>query len=143
MPAAIDVRIEGHAHVIVGAEKDRALAVADRDGRAFDLLHHQVERVDDAAFEQGLALLDQRVELGEKVGHAGRCQPHQGIDQLADGFDLRLHVHRDDDVELVLDVGDEIEHREAVPLEILGEAGCFGDRDALLVVGLDEVEDLV
>ena len=66
-----DVGIEGHAHVIVGAEQDRALAVADRHGRAFDLLHDQVERVGEAGVEQRLALLDQRVELGEEVAH---CQ---------------------------------------------------------------------
>ena len=46
---------------------------------------------------------------------------------------------RDEDVELVLDVGDEIEHGEAVPLEVLGEARRLGDRDALLVEGLDRV----
>ena len=63
------VGVEGHAHVIVGAEQDRALAVADRDGRAFDLLHHQVEGVGEAAFEQPLAKRDERIELGEEVGH--------------------------------------------------------------------------
>ena len=52
-----DVGVEGHAHVIVGAEQDRALAVADGDGRAFDLLHDQVERVGDAGRRAGLALL--------------------------------------------------------------------------------------
>ena len=46
-----DVGVERHAHVIVGAEQDRALAVADGDGRAFDLLHDQVERVGEAGFE--------------------------------------------------------------------------------------------
>ena len=39
------VGIEGHAHVIVGAEQDRPPAVADRHGRALDPLHHQVERI--------------------------------------------------------------------------------------------------
>ena len=51
------------------------------------------------------------------------------IDQLADGLDLGLHVHRDEDVELVLDVGDEIEHGQAVPFEVLGEARALVDRD--------------
>src|SRR4051812_177957 len=49
------------------------------------------------------------------------------VDQLADGLNFRLHVHADDDIEFVFDIGDEIEHREAVPLELLGEAGGFGD----------------
>ena len=43
-----DVGVEGHPHVIVGAEQDRAPAVADGDGGAFDPLHDQVERVGDA-----------------------------------------------------------------------------------------------
>src|SRR6185369_9099243 len=64
------VLVEGHAHIIVGAEQDGALAVADGDGRALDLLHHEVEGVDDSGFEQCLALLDQGIELGEEVGHA-------------------------------------------------------------------------
>src|SRR4051812_50164209 len=58
-----DVRIEGHPHVIVGAEEDRATAVADGDGRAFYALHHQVERVGETGRKQLLALLDQRIEL--------------------------------------------------------------------------------
>ena len=65
-----DVGIEGHPHVIVGAEQDRPLTVADRDGRAFDALHHQVERVGDAGLEQRLALFDHGIELGQEVGHA-------------------------------------------------------------------------
>src|SRR3546814_17837530 len=40
------------------------------------------------------------------------------IDQLADRLDLGLHVHRDQDVEFVLDRGDEIHHRQAVPFAI-------------------------
>ena len=67
------VRIEGHAHVIVGAEQDGAPAAADGDGRALDPLHHQVEGVGEARFEQGLALIDQRVEFGQEVGHGGLC----------------------------------------------------------------------
>jgi hypothetical protein len=66
------IRIERHPHVIVGAQQDGALAVADRDGRAFDLLHHEIERVGHATFEQRFALLDQRVELGEEVTHGRR-----------------------------------------------------------------------
>src|SRR5439155_26234695 len=48
---------------------------------------------------------------------------------------------RDEDVELVLDIGDEIEHGEAVPLEVLGEACRLGDRGALLVEGRDQLGD--
>src|SRR4051795_12618282 len=68
-------------------------------------------------------------------------QPLQRVDQLADGLDLGLQVHRDEDVELVFDVGDEIEHGEAVPLEVLGEARGFGDRSALLVERRDQLGD--
>ena len=78
--------------------------------------------------EQLLAQLDDGVELGEEVGHCLGRQPLERVDQLADGLDLGLHVHRDEDVELVLDVGDEIEHGQAVPLEVLGEARRLGDR---------------
>src|SRR4051794_12312541 len=63
------VRIEGHAHVIVSAEQNRSPAVADRHGRALDTLHHEVERIGLAGFEQGFAQLDNRVELGEEVAH--------------------------------------------------------------------------
>ena len=65
-----DVGVEGHAHVIVGAEQDGAPAVTECDGGAFDPLHDEVEGVGDALREQRLALLDQRVELGEEIGHA-------------------------------------------------------------------------
>src|SRR4051794_217802 len=64
------IGIEGHAHVIIGAKKDRAAAVADGDGRAFDLIHDQIERVGDTTREERLALLDYRIELGEEVAHA-------------------------------------------------------------------------
>ena len=39
------------------------------------------------------------------------------------------------DVELVLDVGDEVEHRQAVPFKILREAGRVGDLDPFLLNG--------
>ena len=73
-----------------------------------------------------------------KLRSSWRDEPFERVDQLADGLDLRLHVHADDDVELVFDVGDKIEHGQAVPFEILGEARRFGHRRALLVEGLDE-----
>src|SRR6185503_5795425 len=79
----------------------------------------------------------------EKRSATGVRQADQRIDELADRLDLRLHVHGDDDVELVLDVGDEIEHGEAVPLEVLRETRSLGDGDALLVERLDEIEGLV
>src|SRR6185295_3999565 len=69
-----NLRIEGHAHIIVGTEQDRALAVADGDGRAFDLLHDQVEWVGVTCGEQVLALLDERIELGKQVGHYLSCR---------------------------------------------------------------------
>ena len=63
------------------------------------------------------------------------------IGELADILDLGLQVHRNEDVELVLDIGDEIEHRQAVPFEVLGEARVLLDRDSLLVEGFDLLED--
>src|SRR3982751_1761903 len=65
-----DVRIEGHAHVIVGAEQNRPLAVADCDGGAFDPLHDQIERVGLSGFEEAFAQLDYGIEFREEVGHA-------------------------------------------------------------------------
>src|SRR4030095_10072646 len=44
------------------------------------------------------------------------------VDQLLHRFDLGLLVHRDENIELIFNVGDEIEHRQAVPLQILGKA---------------------
>src|SRR5690242_10989556 len=78
----------------------------------------------------------------EKRSATRRGQSLERIDQLADGLDLGLHVHRDDDVELVLDVGDEVEHGEAVPFEVLGEARRLGDGHAFLVERLDELDGL-
>ena len=62
--------------------------------------------------------------LGQQagVGHRLSLQRLDGVDQLADGLDLGLHVHRDDDVELVLDRRDEIHHGQAVPFEIAGRS---------------------
>ena len=60
------------------------------------------------------------------------------IDQLADILDLRLLVHGNDDVELVFDVRDEVEDRQAVPFKVLGESRLFRDGDSLLVERLDE-----
>src|SRR5207248_3157888 len=77
----------------------------------------------------------------EKRSGTRRSEPLERVDQLADGLDLGLHVHTDDHVELVLDVGDEIEHGEAVPLEVLSEARRLGDRDALLVERRDQLGD--
>src|SRR5687768_8713399 len=74
-----DVRIERHAHVIVGAEEDRALAVANRHGGALNPLHYQVEWVRKTGGKQRFALLDQRVELGEKVGHRFASSPTASI----------------------------------------------------------------
>src|SRR4051812_43018844 len=62
---------------------------------------------------------------------ASALQLGDGIDELADILDLGLHVHRDDDVEFVLDLGDEIHHRQAVPFEVAGEGGAVADRNAL------------
>ena len=66
------VGIERHAHIIIRAEQDRLLAVHHRDGGRLDLLHHQREGIALAGGQQVLALLDQRVEFGEKIGH-GAC----------------------------------------------------------------------
>src|SRR5688500_17225105 len=55
------------------------------------------------------------------------------IHELADSLDLGLHVHRDEDVELILDCRDEIHHGQAIPFEIAREGRAVGERDALLV----------
>src|SRR5690606_30384566 len=60
------------------------------------------------------------------------------IDQLAEILDLRLLVHADDDVEFVLDRGDEIHHGQAVELEVASEGGFVRDLGALLVEGGDQ-----
>src|SRR3546814_10411589 len=67
---------------------------------------------------------------------------HRG-DELADGLDLGLLVHADDDVECVFDLGDEIHHRQAVPFEVAGEGGGVGQCGALFVEGFDQAVDLI
>jgi hypothetical protein len=69
------VRVERHAHVVVGAEQDRLAPVAQRDGGREHLLHHEAERIGDSAGEQVGAHLDQRIEFGKQVGHACAPQP--------------------------------------------------------------------
>src|SRR3546814_16215972 len=67
---------------------------------------------------------------------------HRG-DELADGLDLGLLVHADDDVECVFDLGDEIHHRQAVPFEVAGDGGGVGQCGALFVEGFDQAVDLI
>src|SRR3546814_13196324 len=67
---------------------------------------------------------------------------HRG-DELADILDLGLLVHADDDVERVLDLGDEIHHRQAVPFEIAGKGGGVGQIGALLVERFDQAVNLI
>jgi hypothetical protein len=57
--------------------------------------------------------------------------------KLADRLDLGLHVHRDQDIELVFDCRHEVHHGKAVPLEIARERRSFRQRHALLVERLD------
>jgi hypothetical protein len=64
-----DILVEGHAHIIIGAEQDRLAPVADRDSGREHLLHHQAEGIGHAGGEQRRALFDERIEFGEKVGH--------------------------------------------------------------------------
>ena len=73
--------------------------------------------------------------LEKRSAQFGRPELADRVDQLADGLDLGLLVHGDDDVELVLDLGDEIDHRQAVPFEVLGEAGRIGDSTPFLLNG--------
>ena len=57
------VRIERHAHVVVGAKQDRIAPVADRAGGGKDLLHHQREWIFHPAGQQALAHGDDVIEL--------------------------------------------------------------------------------
>ena len=62
-----DIIVEGHAHVVVGAEQDRVAPVADRARRREHLLHDEVERILHPGGEKRLAGLDDRVELGQQI----------------------------------------------------------------------------
>src|SRR5579863_867050 len=80
--------------------------------------------------------------ISESAGISGvTLQLDHGIDQLAVAFDFGLLVHADDDVEFVLDRGDEIHHRQAVEFEIAGKGRRIADGDALLVEGRDQFGD--
>src|SRR4030095_13300401 len=59
--------------------------------------------------------------LENRSVNSGRLEFADRFDQLADRLNLCLLVHGDEDIELILDVGDEVEHGQAVPFEILGE----------------------
>src|SRR5690606_25041630 len=77
------------------------------------------------------------VRIVDTIRSALRLQLGDGIDKLADRLDLGLHVHGDDDVELIFHRRHEIHHRQAVPFKIAGEGGGLAQRDALLVERLD------
>ena len=62
------IGIEGHAHIIVGAQQDRLTPVADRLRRREHLFHDQAERVFVARGKQVRPLLDQRIEFRKQVG---------------------------------------------------------------------------
>src|SRR3546814_4398995 len=65
--ASLDhIGIERHAHVIVGSEQDRFLALYDSEGRRFHLIHDNGEGIAHARREQGFAFGDQWVEFGKK-----------------------------------------------------------------------------
>src|SRR3546814_15614377 len=61
----------------------RLAPVADRDGGREHFFHHQAERVGDPGCEQVRALLDQRVEFGEEVGHI-KCPKSDRIERSRD-----------------------------------------------------------
>src|SRR3546814_14568699 len=68
--ASLDhIGIERHAHVIVGSEQDRFLALYDSEGRRFHLIHDNGEGIAHARREQGFAFGDQWVEFGKKISH--------------------------------------------------------------------------
>ena len=69
------VGIEGHAHIIIGAEQDRLLAVHHRHGGRLHLFHHQRKGIALSGGKQRFALLNQRIEFGEKIGHRRALSP--------------------------------------------------------------------
>jgi hypothetical protein len=77
LPACDHVGIEGHAHIIIGAEQDRALPliIASVGESTFSMTMR--EGIAHAGGEQRLALGDQRVELrkGRSVDHLGGVSP--------------------------------------------------------------------
>src|SRR3546814_3680690 len=74
--ASLDhIGIERHAHVIVGSEQDRFLALYDSEGRRFHLIHDNGEGIAHARREQGFAFGDQWVEFGKKISHV-RSEEH-------------------------------------------------------------------
>ena len=52
------IRVECHAHIIIGAKQDRFLAIDDSHGGRFHFFHHKAERVCYAGGEQTFALGD-------------------------------------------------------------------------------------
>lgn len=61
------IGIEGHAHVIIGAEQDRFAPVANGAGGAEHLFHHQIERVFYAAGQQPFAHRNDVIEFGKQI----------------------------------------------------------------------------
>ena len=95
------------------------MATVGRSTRSITRLNGSVTPVDSNARAASISAsnLEKR-----SLNASSRLELFDRVDQLPDGLDLGLLVHGDEDVELVLDVGDEIEHGQAVPLEVLGEA---------------------
>src|SRR3546814_3962966 len=73
--ASLDhIGIERHAHVIVGSEQDRFLALYDSEGRRFHPIHDNGEGIAHARREQGFAFGDQWVAFGRSEEHTSALQ---------------------------------------------------------------------
>ena len=63
------VRVERHAHIVIGAKQDGLTAIADGDGWRLYLVHHEREGISHAGGEQIFTLLDQRIKFRKKISH--------------------------------------------------------------------------
>jgi hypothetical protein len=86
--------------------------------------------------EQLLALLDQRVELGKEIGH---CRAQSSRTAFASCPTVSISAARF--IVMMMSnsssTGDEVHHGQAVPLQVLLEAGLGRHLHALLVEGFD------
>ena len=63
------IRVEGHAHIVVGAEQDGFLALDDGERGRLHLIHDDGEGIAHAGGEQRFTLRDKGVEFAEEIGH--------------------------------------------------------------------------
>ena len=123
--------MEGQAEIVVGAGENGAPAVDDALGRRDDALDLHAEGIDAERRE----VAPRGRQFPEFVEESHHRFPRQVFDlqrEILHGLHVREDVHRNRDVESILDVEQQIHHLQRIQVEVAQEVGVFADFDAAL-----------